>query len=86
MSTANALIKYKGLGDVLVACILVFKPDVIYGSLPARLLASWTGLVGSIKFNSAFEQQFLTLLFNRAISTCPLQTQPLASTTPSHAW
>jgi len=41
---ANVLIKYKGIGDILVASILIFKPNVIYGSLPARLLGSWTGL------------------------------------------
>jgi len=46
MPTADSLIKYKGLADILVASILIFKPDIIYGSLPAQLLASWTGLVG----------------------------------------
>jgi hypothetical protein len=67
MPTAKALIRYKGLGDVLVACILMFKPDIIYGSLPARLLASWTGLVGSscITLNGGvFLFLFLTSFFN----------------------
>jgi len=41
---AESLIKYKGIADILVAAILVFKPSLIYGSLPARVLASKTGL------------------------------------------
>ena len=54
MFTANTLIKYKGLADIVVACILVFKPHIIYGSLPARLLAAWTGLVGLHQIQQGF--------------------------------
>jgi hypothetical protein len=42
---ASALIKYKGVADILVAGILTFKPSIVYGSFFARAIASWTGMV-----------------------------------------
>ena len=42
---ADKLIKYKGWGDILVAVILAVRPSIIYDSLPARALSSFTGLV-----------------------------------------
>jgi hypothetical protein len=41
----DSLLKYKGIADILVAAILSVKPDLIYGCLPARVIASYTGLV-----------------------------------------
>ena len=52
MLTADSLIKYKGIGDILVAIILVCKPEIIYDSAPPRILASWTGLVSFIVFST----------------------------------
>jgi len=40
----TTLIRYKGIGDVLVALILSIKPQWIYDSLPARLIAHYSGL------------------------------------------
>jgi len=41
----DKLIKYKGWGDIVVAVILAVRPSIIYESVPARVLSSFTGLV-----------------------------------------
>ena len=41
----SALLKYKGLGDILVAVILTLRPSLVYDSLPARYLSALSGLV-----------------------------------------
>ncbi|KAL4260178.1 hypothetical protein AB1N83_008226 [Pleurotus pulmonarius] len=40
----SKVVAVKGLADILTAVILMAKPAIIYNSIPARALASFTGL------------------------------------------